>query len=141
MRRRAFAAAAAAAVVVSLGGFASAASADTHVSNEPVGSANLHATDVPKVPNTWGPGGEVHYDVEPVNHALGEFTSASNIEWISWGPEEAVGIGDFTGRWFEGTKEDVTITFSEVEDGLYTKWSVSGTGDPEQLDRTYGFFY
>ena len=138
MRMRTIAAASTAAIAISLGGFVSAASADTHVSASPVAAADVR-TEVPKAPNTWGPGGEVHYDVEPVNHALGEFTSATNIEWISWGPEEAVGVGDFTGRWFEGTMEDVTITFSEVENGLYGKWSVSGTGFPDQLDRTYGY--
>ncbi|SDD50511.1 hypothetical protein [Glycomyces harbinensis] len=141
MRRRTLATASAAAVAISLGGFASAALADNAM---PIGPADTHVSEAPKVTNTFGPGAEVHYDVEPANLILSEFTTGRGIEWESWGPDEAVGTGDLYGVWIglDGEYyEDVTITLSSVEDGYFTEFTV--TGDFEQPehpeDLTHGY--
>ncbi|RRR96829.1 hypothetical protein [Glycomyces terrestris] len=131
MRRRALALAAAAAVTIGVTGFAASAAADTHV------------TDAPKVANTWGPGGELHYDVEPTNLVLSEYTTGLGIEWTSWGPDQAVGTGDLHGVWIDGgVYEDVTITLYNVENGYFTEFQVTGDfPQPEHPeDLIHGYF-
>ncbi len=144
MRRRTIAAASAAAVAVTLGGFASSASADNSM---PVAPADMHATDVPKVGNSWGPGGEVHFDVEPVNLVISEYSSGRGIEWEMWGPQVAVGTGDLHGAWIGSENEvnlyyeDVTIILFAPIDGYFTEYAVTGDFEPPQYpqDKTRGF--
>jgi hypothetical protein len=135
MRRRTIAAASAAAVALSLGGFASSASADTH------------ATDVPKVSNSFGPGGEVHFDIEPANLVISEYSTGRGIEWEMWGPEVAVGTGDLYGTWIGYENEvnlyyeDVTIILFAPIDGYFTEYAVTGDFEAPQdpQDKTRGF--
>jgi hypothetical protein len=148
MRRRTIAAASAAAAAVAIGGFATAASANIHGTSVPDAHADIHATDVPKVSNSYGPGGEVHFDVEPENLVISEFSTGRGIEWEMWGPEVAVGTGDLHGVWVEsalgvegGYYEDVTIILFAPDDGYFTEYAVTGDFEAPQYpqDKTRGF--
>ncbi|MDA1361942.1 hypothetical protein O1R50_20105 [Glycomyces luteolus] len=130
MRRRTIAAASAAAVAITVGGFTSSA------------SAGMRSTDVPKVSNSFGPGGEVHFDVEPANLVISEYSTGRGIEWEMWGPEAAVGTGDLYGTWVEGEYyEDVTIILFAPDDGYFTEYAVTGDFEAPQYpqDKTRGF--
>jgi len=146
MRRRAFAAASATALAGVVGGLATAssASADNGFPAQPAASPDLHATQTPVVTNTYGPGGEVHYDVEPVNLVLGEFSTGAQLEWVQWGPDVAIATGTLRGRWIEneeGRYDGVTVTLFNVQDGHFTEWWATGPFEqPEDtMDRTHGY--
>lgn len=144
MRRRAFATASAAAVAGVVGGIAAASSASANNSfpAPPAGGPDLQATDTPVVTNTYGPGGEVHYDIEPVNLILGEYSTGRQLEWVQWGPDVAIATGTLHALWIDDDSyENVTVTLFNVQDGYFTEWWVTGPFEqPEHtMDRTHGY--
>ncbi|MEV3935364.1 hypothetical protein AB0K52_05210 [Glycomyces sp. NPDC049804] len=144
MRRRAFAAASTAAVAGVVGGIAAASSASADNSLPAAPPSARPASETPVVGNTYGPGGEVHYDVEPATLVLGEFSTGAQLEWVQWGPDVAIATGSLRGLWIEneeGRYDDVTVTLFNVQNGSFTEWWATGPFEqPEHpMDFTHGY--
>lgn len=73
---------------------------------------------------------EIGFVTAPETLTLQKETTAQNIDWRKWGPDEAIGVGSVTGVWCFplcfGDNVEVRITLCDIQDGEFTRYTVEG---------------